>query len=202
MEKIDLKKEFRELYPASQKEPKVVEVPEMAYLMVDGQGDPNTSKDFSDAIEALYSLSYAVKFISKKEMGRDFVVMPLEAVWWADDLMSFLDGEKDKWKWTLMIMQPSFITGDMVGRATENVGKKKSLETLGKIRFEKMYEGLSAQIMHLGPYSEEAPTIERLHRFIGENGYKLNGKHREIYLSDPRRAEPERHRTIIRQPIR
>lgn len=202
MLKIDLKKELKGLYNASEKRPKILDVPELSYLMVDGKGDPNTSKDFSDAMEVMYPLSYTIKFMSKEELNKDFVVMPLEAVWWADDMMAFVRLEKDLWKWTVMQMQPDFVTKQMVERAMEDVKKKKGLAYLDLVRLERYDEGRCAQIMHIGPYSDEGPTIEKLHEFIEDEGYNMNGKHREIYMSDPRRVPPEKYRTIIRQPIR
>lgn len=207
MPKIDLKKENKELYNPSRKEPSIVEVPEMKFLMIDGHGDPNTSKEYQDAIGALFTVSYKVKFISKKEKSQDYVVMPLEGLWWVDNMEDFSIEDKSSWKWTAMIRQPDFITKDMIKQAMEEVKKKKEPEALSKIRFESLNEGLSAQIMHIGPYSEEGPTVEKLHKFIYENGYEFDGskpgeKHHEIYLSDMRRTKPERLKTILRQPMK
>ena len=201
MKKVDLKKELH-IYSSSAKEVQTLEVPEMNFLMMDGQGDPNTSNEYRDSLEALYGLSYTLKFMIKKEKKVDYGVMPLEGLWWADDMSNFSTGNKDAWKWTSMIMQPHFVTDDLFRQATEQVGRKKSLPALPKAIFESFHEGLSAQIMHIGPYAAEEPTIERLHNFIRENGYELRGKHHEIYLSDPRRSAPEKIRTIIRHPIR
>lgn len=203
MKKIDSKKELKHLYSASHKEPVVVDVPEMTFLMVDGEGDPNKSQEFKDAIEALYGVSYTLKFMVKKgKTAVDYVVPPLEGLWWADDLAVFSTGEKDKWKWTVMIMQPEYVTEDLFEKAVQQVEKKKNPPALSRIRLESYNEGLSAQVMHIGPYSEEGPTIERLHGLIKEKGYNLRGKHHEIYLSDPRRSAPEKMKTIIRQPIK
>jgi hypothetical protein len=202
MKKVDLKKELRHLYSPSAKEAQTLEVPEMTFLMIDGQGDPNTSKQYRDSLEALYGLSYTLKFMIKKgKIAVDYGVMPLEGLWWADNMSNFIAGNKDAWKWTSMIMQPQFVTDDLVRQAIEHVTKKKSLPSLSKVRFESFREGLSAQIMHIGPYAVEEPTIKRLHSFIKENGYELRGKHHEIYLSDPRKSAPEKMRTIIRHPI-
>jgi len=201
MKKVDLKKELH-IYSSSAKEVQTLEVPEMNFLMMDGQGDPNTSNEYRDSLEALYGLSYTLKFMIRKEKTVDYGVMPLEGLWWADDMSNFSTGNKDAWKWTSMIMQPHFVTDDLFRQATEQVARKKSLPALSKARFESFHEGLSAQIMHIGPYAAEEPTIERLHNFIRENGYELRGKHHEIYLSDPRRSAPEKIRTIIRHPIR
>ncbi len=203
MKKIDYKKKLKHLYNASAKKVEVVEVPKMNFLMVDGEGDPNTSQSFSDAITALYPLAYTLKFMVKKgEMGIDYGVLPLEALWWADDMSAFSTGNKDAWKWTVIIMQPEFITGDMVKEATEEVRKKKNPISLPLVRFETFSEGKAAQTMHIGPFSEEGPTIEKVHNFITESGFKLSGKHHEIYLSDIRKAAPEKWKTIIRQPLK
>ena len=201
MEKIDFRKELKHLYSPSAKEAVIVEVPKMDFLMVDGQGDPNTTQEYKDAIEALYAVSYTLRFMTKKGKEVDYVVMPLEGLWWTEDMTRFMMESKDAWKWTSMIMQPHYVTEELVQRALEQVRKKKDLPALSMMRFEGVHEGLSAQIMHIGPYTAEGPTIERLHNFIREKGYELRGKHHEIYLSDPRRSKPERLKTVIRQPI-
>ncbi len=207
MEKIDFKKELKHLYNPSAKEVVFVDVPEMNFLMIDGMGDPNTSQEYQDAIEALYSVSYTLKFMIKKgETSIDYVVMPLEGLWWTDDMTQFTTDNKDVWKWTSMIMQPEFVTKDLFDDAVEEVKKKKkNLLALPKICFENFHEGLSAQVMHIGPYSAEGSTIEKLHNFIKENGYEFDGliqKHHEIYLNDPRRVAPEKMKTVIRQPVK
>jgi len=202
MKKIDFKKEFKHLYGSSAKKVEVVEVPRMKFLMIDGEGDPNTAESYSNAIEALYSLSYALKFMVKKgEWGVDYGVMPLEGLWWADDMSAFTEGNKDTWKWTMMIMQPEFITPNMVESARQEVGCKKNPVALSLVRLEAFTEGKAAQIMHIGPFSEEEPTIEKVHAFIKNTGSRRRGKHHEIYLSDIRRAAPEKWKTIIRQPL-
>lgn len=202
MKKIDMKKELRHLYDASPKEVAVVDVPEMNFLMADGRGNPNTSPAFKDEVEALYALSYALKFMIKKgKQAVDFSVMPLEGLWWVDDMTVFAADKKEEWKWTVMIMQPEYVKRTLVNEAVLQVEKKKRLPVLAKVRFDRFCEGLSAQIMHLGPYSAEGPTVERLHDFIRENHYNLRGKHHEIYLGDPRRGAPDKMKTIIRQPI-
>ncbi len=202
MQKIDYKKEFKQFYKPSAKKVELVEVPEWNFLMIDGEGDPNTSESFQQAIEALYPLSYTLKFMIKKgETAIDYSVMPLEGLWWADDMSSFTSGKKDNWKWTLMIMQPEFITREMVELAIQQVKIKKNPPALPLVRFESFKEGKAAQIMHIGPFSEEGPTIEKLHSFIEQNGNQRNAKHHEIYLSDIRRANPANWKTIIRQPV-
>lgn len=207
MAKIDLKKENKELYNPSKKKPSIVEVPQMNFLMIDGQGDPNTSKEYQNAMETLFPVSYKTKFISKKEKSRDYVVMPLEGLWWTDNMEDFSIEDKNSWKWTVMIRQPDFISKAIINMAIEEVKERKNPEALSRIRFETLHEGLSAQIMHIGLYSEEGPTVEKLHNFIHENGYEFEGsrhgqKHHEIYLSDIRRTKHERLKTIIRQPIK
>lgn len=197
MPKIDLKKELKTLYTAP-KNPELVDAPPMNFLMVDGKGDPNR-KEFQQAMEALYSVAYALKFKAKKA-GKDFTVMPPEGLFWTEDMSHFSPEDKTAWKWTLMIVQPGFITEEMFWSALEEARKKKGLAVEPK--FEAFHEGLSAQIMHIGPYAAEATTIRMLHDFIREKGYQLNGRHHEIYLSDPRRAAPEKMKTLIRQPVK
>ena len=203
MEKIDFKKELKEFYRAPSQKIAVVEVPEMNFLMIDGEGDPNKVASFGEAMETLFALAYALKFMTKKgPQAIDYGVMPAEGLWWADDMRSFDINNKDDWKWTLMIMQPRLITAELVEEARVQVKKKKNPPALDKTRFESFTEGISAQIMHVGPFSEEGPTIEKLHREIALGGYWPGGKHHEIYLSDIRRAAPEKWKTIIRQPVR
>lgn len=200
MSKIDFKKELKHLYRPSAKNEVAVDVPEMNFLMIDGLGEPG-SESFGIAIEALYSVSYTLKFMIKKgDIAVDYGVLPLEGLWWADDMADFIADNKANWKWTLMIMQPSYITKALVGEAIEQVRTKKKLTSVDKLRFEAFTEGPCAQTMHIGPFSEEGPTVERVHRFIESNGNQLAGKHHEIYLSDFRRTKPENLKTIIRQP--
>jgi hypothetical protein len=202
MIKIDFKKELKHLYNPSPKKVGVIEVSRMNFLMIDGSGDPNTAQEYKDAVEALFAVSYALKFMVKNAKGIDYGVLPLEGLWWSDDMDHFSMENKDAWKWTSMIMQPEYVTEGLVSKALEQLKKKKTLATLSKMRFESFHEGLSAQIMHIGPYSAEGPTITRLHNFIKENDYELRGKHHEVYLSDPRRSAPERLKTVIRQPMK
>lgn len=203
MAKIDYKKELKHLYHSSAQAVAVVDVPPMNFLMIDGAGDPNTSQEFKDAVEALYTLSYTLKFMIKKgDVGIDYGVMPLEGLWWADDMSRFSTEHKDDWKWTVMIMQPEYVTRELCGAAVEQVRKKKDPKALSRVRFETFSEGRAAQIMHRGPFSEEGPTIEKLHTFIKEKGYRLSGKHHEIYVSDMRKTAPEKLKTIIRQPMK
>jgi hypothetical protein len=202
MTKIDYKKALKHLYLPSAKKVELVEVPAMRFLMIDGEGDPNTSPAFQEAIEALYSLSYTLKFMVKKgTIGIDYGVMPLEGLWWAEDMAAFSAKDKTGWQWTLMIMQPDFITSAMVDEATRQVKVKKNPVALSHVRFAPYEEGEAVQTLHIGPFSEEGPTVERVHVFIEEEGLRRLGKHHEIYLSDIRRAAPEKWKTVIRQPI-
>jgi hypothetical protein len=202
MKKLDLKKQWKQLYEAKQGAIVAVDVPPLTYLMVDGQGDPNTSKAFQEAIEALYSLSYTLKFTLKKSpRAIDYGVMPLEGLWWADDPRAFYEAKKSTWKWTAMIVQPEFITQAQVDAAFDQVRKKKNPAALDRVRFETLTEGPSVQVLYVGPFSDEGPTIQRMHDFIHAAGKELRGKHHEIYLSDPRRTAPEKLKTILRQPM-
>ena len=194
--------EFKRLYSPSAKACQLVDVPEMRFLMVDGSGDPNTSQDFQEAIQALHSASYTLKFALKKSGGPEFRVMPLEALWWNDVDGSFDMNSKSAWSWTAMIRQPDFVDEATMAEAIRQAGARRELPGLSKMRFERFEEGLSAQVIHVGPYAEERPTIERLHAFIAEQGCEPAGKHHEIYLGDPRRAAPDKLKTVIRQPVR
>jgi hypothetical protein len=202
LKKIDLKKELKDLYNPSAKEVTIVEVPKMNFLMIDGLGDPNTSQEYKDAVEALFSLSYTLKFMTKKTQAVDYAVMPLEGLWWVDDMSKFSAKDKDAWKWTSMIMQPEQVTEDSVAKAIEELKKKKKLPALSKIRFESFHEGKSAQIMYIGPFSDEGPAVQKIHEFIRQHEGTLVGKHHEIYLSDPRKISPEKMKTILRQPMK
>jgi len=203
MQKLDLKKRWKRLYQSKPGELAEVNVPPLTCLMVDGEGDPNRSEAFQQAIEALYSLSYTLKFSLKKSpMPVDFGVMPLEGLWWADDPRAFHQADKSTWKWTAMIVQPEFISKTQVDKAFDEVRKRKNPAALDRVRFETLEEGLSVQVLYTGPFSEEGPTIQRMHDFIRAKGRELHGKHHEIYLSDPRRTAPEKLKTILRQPMR
>jgi hypothetical protein len=202
MTKIDFKKELKHLYRPSAKKMAIVDVQPLQFLMIDGQGDPNTSQAYAEALETLYAVAYTLKFMSKKELERDYVVMPLEGLWWVEDMIEFSVENKDDWLWTAMIMQPDWISEEMVGAAKEAAAKKKDLPALPKLRFGAYHEGLAVQIMHIGSYADEGPTIARLHAFIAENGYQPAGKHHEVYLSDPRRTAPDKLKIVIRQPMK
>jgi hypothetical protein len=202
MKKIDLKKDLAKLYKMSPNNFSLVTVSKLNYLMIDGSGDPNHSATFQEAINALFTVSYTLKFLFKKgEQQIDYSVMPLEGLWWTDDMNNFMMQDKADWKWTMMILQPAFVTRAYIEQAIAQAAKRKELPMLHNMRLEAMEEGLCAQILHIGTYSAEGPDIAKLHDFIKETGYQLHGKHREIYLSDKRRTAPEKLKTIIRQPV-
>ncbi len=202
MEKVDFRRSLKALYQPPVKDFALVEVPRMQFAMVDGTGDPNTADAYRRAVEWLYGVSYALKFMSKKDPGRDYAVAPLEGLWTAEDLDHFITGNKAMWAWTMMIMQPDWITADMFAAAVAKTRAKLG-EPPASLRLEPFDEGLSVQIMHVGPYSAEGPTIARLHReFIPQNGLAENGHHHEIYLGDPRKTAPEKLKTVLRQPVR
>lgn len=200
MKTIDLKKSLKPFYTASASKPAIIDVPVMNTLTVDGAGDPN-SPAFQEAVGSLYSVAYTLKFAFKKEKAIDYPVMALEGLWCADDLSAFASGRRDEWKWTIFIVVPDVVTRKDVAEAIAAVKKKAKFPRFPEVRFEKFAEGKAAQVMHIGPYAEEGPTIERLHRFIADQGYRLRGRHHEIYFGDPRRAAPEKLKTIIRQPV-
>jgi hypothetical protein len=204
MNKIDFKRELKDLYRPSATEFSLVDVPSMQYLMVDGHGDPNRAQEYQEAVESLYAVAYKLKFMSKKELARDYVVPPLEGLWWAEDMETFTSArDKSAWNWTMMIMQPAWITEAMFVTAQDLVKKAKGLPALSKLRLETYREGLSVQILHTGSYDDEAPTLQRMHHeFIPQNDYEMRGKHHEIYLSDPRKVAPEKLKTVLRQPVR
>jgi len=202
MYKVDFKKELKQLYVPPKKFV-IVDVPRMQFLMVDGHGDPNFVQEYQDAVEALYAVAYKIKFISKKQLGQDYVVPPLEGLWWAEVMEAFTTvRDKSQWDWTMMIMTPEWVSSDVYAEALELVRKGKNPTALDKVRLERYHEGLCVQIMHIGSYDDEGPTLMKLHReFLPENGYAENGKHHEIYLGDPRRVAPEKLKTVLRQPV-
>ncbi|HEY3378468.1 MAG TPA: GyrI-like domain-containing protein [Armatimonadota bacterium] len=202
MQKVDLKAQYKALYAPSAKVVAAVTVPAWQFLLVDGTGDPNTSERFQQAVETLFALSYALKFLVRAEQAVDYGVMPLEGLWWSDDPSAFSLQAKERWSWTVMIMQPAYVTEELVARARAQVAAKKDLPLLPALRFETYAEGLAAQTLHIGPFSTEEATVVRVHDFIAQAGYRPEGKHHEIYLSDIRRAAPERWKTVVRQPMR
>lgn len=201
-DKADLKKSL-DAYQAKVGRLRVLDVPDLQYLMIDGHGDPNTSPAFAEAVETLYPVAYALKFAAKRDLGRDFVVMPLEGQWWAEDMSSFTaERDKARWDWTLMIMQPDWIDEDMFTAAVAQVRTKGAPARLGDLRLEPLSEGRCVQTLHVGTFDDEADVLARMHdEFIPGNGLRMVGKHHEIYLSDLRRVAPEKQRTILRQPV-
>jgi hypothetical protein len=203
MNKVDLKLKLKHLYKPGGQEYTIVEVPRMNFLMVDGAGDPNTASAYQEAVQTLYTVAYALKFAVKKQQATDYGVMPLEGLWWTSDgNYDPLAQSRDNWRWTMMIMQPEFIGAEMVSQIMEEVKGKKNPPAIDLMRFAPYDEGLAAQVLYTGPYADEYPVIEGMHHFMQEQGYLHNGKHHEIYLSDPNRTAPERLKTILRQPIR
>lgn len=202
MDKLDLKKLHAALYKATAR-PMVVKVPKLRYLAMDGTGDPNNNPAFEQAVQALYSLSYTLKFMCKNGPQQvDWGVMPLEGVWWADDMHDFIRQDRTKWRWTLMMLQPELVDTKLLKAAqAELIRRKKDLPRLQDARLRTMNEGACAQVLHFGPYANEGPAIAKLHAFIQEQGRVLRGRHREIYLSDPRRVPQAKWRTILRQPM-
>jgi hypothetical protein len=197
----DIEQELKRLYRARET-PELVEVPSLSFLMIDGQGDPNTSTSFQDAVQALYAVSYTLKFMLKRAGEPAYRIGPLEGLWWAEEMTSFVLEDKGAYQWTLMIRQPVELTADLLERVVGEVERKKQLPAVRHLRLERFTEGWAAQVLHVGPYAAEAPTIAKLHAFIDAHGFAMRGKHHEIYLGDPRRSAPERLKTIIRQPVR
>lgn len=201
---LDMKLTHKQLYAPSAKTVSVVDVPPMSYLMIDGAGNPNTAPRYSQAVEALYTLAYAVRAV-RKAAGEPFTVMPLEGLWAFKDAPNetfhLTETDKDRFIWTMMIVLPEGVTADIVAQARENARKKNAPALLDDVRFERYHEGEAVQILHIGPYSAEGPTVARLHKYIEDNGWSLRATHHEIYLSDPRKVAPEKMKTIIRQPF-
>ncbi|MFT3876085.1 MAG: GyrI-like domain-containing protein [Propioniciclava sp.] len=201
--KIDFKKTV-DAYTARQGEFRILDVPPTAYLMVDGHGDPNDAGgEYADALAALYPVAYALKFASKQKLDRDYVVPPLEALWWSVDMEAFT-GSRDKtvWDWTAMIMVPEWLTHAMVEDAIAAARRKTNSVSLDLVRYETLDEGLCVQTLHLGSYDDEAPVLAHMHdEFIPGSGLRMTGRHHEIYFSDPRKVAPAKLRTLLRQPV-
>jgi len=203
IKKIDFKKDFKQLYNPSSKEVTFINVPKMNFLMINGQGDPNTSKDYRQAIEALYGVSFTIKFTLKfAKRGPEYTVPPFETLWWIPDGKPFTAENKSTWLWQAMIRQPDHVKKADVMDAIKKASEKKPNPASAKIRFESLEEGPCVQIMHIGPYGEEGPTIAKMDAYIKENGYEFRGEHHEIYLGDPRRTAPEKLKTVLRHPVK
>ncbi len=201
MNKVDFKKTLGPLYNPAIKSFHIVEVPPLSFLMIDGTGDPNTSLEYQQAVEALYTISYGIKFALKSH-GYDHIVPPLEGLWWMENMEEFTLANKPRWEWTMLIMQPEWVTNEWMEKVRGMSIKKKDNPLLVKIRYETYEEGLSMQTLYTGAYIDEAPTIAELHKLIKTKGYQTNGKHHEIYLGNPRKSSPDRLKTILRQPVR
>lgn len=203
MDKLDYKKELKSLYNPTGKDFTLVEVPPLNFLMVDGHGDPNVAQEYVHAVEALYAVAYKLKFLCKQEKGVDFTVMPLEGLWWSQDMNAFVEQRKSDWDWTMMIMQPAPVLAEMLPVAVQQAARSKDLPALARLRWECYAEGLSVQIMHTGSYADETPTLARLHQeYLPAHSLAPSGKHHEIYLGDPRKTAPEKLKTVLRQPVR
>lgn len=203
MDKTDFRKTLKTFYNPPSDRFELVEVPPTAYFMIDGAGDPNSAPAYVQAVEALYAVAYTLKFMSKAALSRDYVVPPLQGLWWAEDMSSFVTRQKAEWSWTMMNMVPDFVDRAMAEQAVASAGKKKELAALGKLRIERLEEGRCVQIMHVGPYDAEGPVLKRLHEeFLPANGLAEAGHHHEIYLGDPRKTAPEKLKTVLRQPVR
>ncbi|MCJ0979455.1 GyrI-like domain-containing protein [Rhodococcus sp. ARC_M12] len=201
--KVDFKKTL-DAYSARHNTFRTLVVPPLTYLMIDGHGDPNTAPEYAEAIGALYPVAYALKFASKNNLERDYVVPPLEALWWAENMTSFTtERDKSEWNWTAMIMVPDWIDRPMFEAAMATAASKSNSDASSRVRLETLDEGLCVQTLHIGSYDDEASVLDELHhRFIPSSGLTMTGRHHEIYLSDPRRVEPAKLRTILRQPVR
>ena len=201
----DVKREFKELYAPANRDWELVEVPAQRFLAVDGRGDPNLAPAYTEAVEALYAVAYAIKFAAKRGLGRDLVVAPIEGLWYAADpagYSAFAAGDKASWSWTMLISQPDWVTDAFITEAVTATKAKKKLPALASVRIESLDEGRCAQLLHVGPYDDEAPALARLHgEFLAEHGLRLNGLHHEVYLGDPRRSAPEKLKTVLRQPV-
>ncbi len=203
MDKIDFKKTMKALYNPPAGRFVIIEVPPLDYFAIDGTGDPNTAPAYREAVEALYAAAYTLKFISKKEHSRDYVVPPLEGLWWAKDMASFKDRRKSEWSWTMLIMIPDFLDRAMAERAIAAARKKSASVALDRLRVERIAEGRAVQTLHIGPYDAEGPVLAELHQeFLPANGLVEAGHHHEIYLGDPRKTAPDKLKTILRQPVR
>ncbi|MFG2018436.1 GyrI-like domain-containing protein [Actinomadura geliboluensis] len=202
MTRYDIKQELKQCYAPRNRDWALVDVPAQRFIAVDGSGDPNTSADYARAVEALYTVAYTIKFASKRTLDRDFVVGPLEGLWWSDRPEVFTARDKDAWQWRMLISQPDWITEDFIDDAKQTALTKKGLPTIADVRYEPMHEGLCAQVLHIGPYDDEGPILAALHgEYLAANNLRMTGHHHEVYLGDPRRSAPAKLRTVLRQPV-
>jgi hypothetical protein len=203
MPPYDPKREFKEFYAPKNTGWALVDVPEQQFIAIDGSGNPNTATEYTQAVEALYTVAYTIKFATKRADGRDFVVAPLEGLWWADDLEAFTTRAKDSWRWTMLVNQPAWITETAVEEAKTVALAKKKLPAIAGVRYQTLNEGRCAQVLHVGSYDDEAPILAHLHHeYLAAHELEPVGQHHEIYLGDPRKTEPAKLKTILRQPVR
>lgn len=202
MTRYDIKRELKQCYAPRNRDWALVDVPAQRFIAVDGSGDPNTSAAYARAVEALYTVAYTIKFASKRTLDRDFVVGPLEGLWWSDRPEVFTARDKDAWQWRMLISQPDWITEDFIDDAKQTALTKKGLPAIADVRYEPMHEGLCAQVLHIGPYDDEGPILAELHgEYLAANNLRMTGHHHEVYLGDPRRSAPAKLRTVLRQPV-
>ena len=200
--RYDVKRELKQCYAPKNTDWALVDVPAQQFIAIDGRGDPNTSADYARAVEALYTVAYTIKFTSRNVLGRDFVVGPLEGLWWSDDPEVFITRAKDAWQWRMLVSQPDWITEELIEEAKRTAFAKKGLSAIAGLRRETLHEGTSAQLLHIGSYDDEGPELARLHHeYLAANNLRMTGHHHEIYLSDPRRTEPAKLKTVLRQPV-
>lgn len=202
MTSYDVKRELKHCYAPANTDWALVDVPAQQFIAVDGRGDPNTSADYARAVEALYAVAYTIKFTSKTGLGRDFIVGPLEGLWWSDRPEVFTTRAKDAWQWRMFISQPDWISEDLIDDAEQAALAKKNLPAIADIRREALHEGTSAQLLHVGPYDDEGPVLAKLHyEYLAANNLRMSGHHHEIYLGDHRRTESAKLKTILRQSV-
>ncbi|WP_367038558.1 GyrI-like domain-containing protein [Streptomyces sp. Je 1-332] len=201
--KYDVKRELKTCYAPKNTDWEIVEIPELRYVAIDGHGDPNSSAAYRHAVEALYAVAYTVKFASKGDLGRDYVVGPLEGLWWAENMDDFLARLKDNWQWRLLIHAPAWVTDEMIDDARHTALSKKGFPAIAHVHSETLREGTSAQVLHIGSYDDETPILTELHQeYLPAHDLREAGLHHEIYLSDPRRTDPAKLRTVLRQPVK
>ena len=200
--RYDIKRELKQCYAPKNTDWALVDVPAQRFIAADGSGDPNTSAGYARAVEALYAVAYTIKFASKADLGRDFVVGPLEGLWWSDDPEVFITREKDAWQWRMLISQPDWISDDFIEEAKRAALAKKGLPAIAEVRRESLKEGTCAQLLHVGPYDDEGPALARLHHeYLAAHDLRMSGHHHEVYLGDHRRTEPAKFKTVLRQPV-
>ncbi len=201
MTKVDLKREQRDLYAPPAGRWVEVDVPPMRYLALEGHGSPATTPEYQEAVEALFAASYTAKFLSSRELDRDYVVLPLQGQWWAEDMTTFRTRDKDRWSWRMLVRQPDWLTDPLLATAVDQA-RAKGKDPGHLLRVLDLHEGRCLQTLHVGSYDDEGPVLARLHdELLPAQGLRPTGLHHEIYLGDPRRVAPEKLRTVLRQPV-